>query len=138
MDDTEVCHHLRNIIHEASSLQYTIELGANGLENGPSSCSLNHADRLQRLLDYEKAWGDLKWTSDTVIPMTNGGIWELSGSVLAQSTVGRESLVFTQLPSKFRDIKQRQWTLDISQYNVRDFTMDPSQDLLVLVQRPNE
>lgn len=132
----EVCHHIRNIVSEASSLQYAIELGVNGLENGPSTGGLNHSDRLKRLLDYEKAWAELKWTSDTIIPMVSGStIWELAGGVLAQSASSRDSLLFTQLPSKLRNIEKKRWELDISRFKVRDFTMDPSQDLLVLVGR---
>lgn len=95
-------------------------------------------DRLDRLLKYQKAWYSLEWTGDKTIAMTRGYIWELAGGVLAQTTLNKRSLIFTQLPSTLKDIQEEKWTVDISTFDVRDFTMDRSQDLLVLVERARE
>jgi hypothetical protein len=67
--------------------------------------------------------------------MLTGRIWELYGGVLAQAT-GRNLLSFRQLPSHFRGIEEKTWTVDISQSGVRDFTFDNSQDLLVIAEKP--
>ncbi|KAF7985318.1 hypothetical protein HWV62_6503 [Athelia sp. TMB] len=121
---------------DSSALRYTIELGVSGTEDGPSG-GLKPGDRLQRLLDYQKAWSDLKWTGDKTIPMGPGaGVWELAGGVLGQAIGRRSSLRFTQLPSNYRGIQEKCWVVDTKSFDLRDFTMDPSQDLLVLVERP--
>lgn len=66
--------------------------------------------------------------------MMQGRIWELYGDVFAQSSTPNV-LHFRQLPSKYRKIEEKTWgvALDI---HVRDFTMDPAQDLLVLIEEP--
>jgi len=70
--------------------------------------------------------------------MKNGGLWELFGGVLGQSSEDR-SLFFYQLPSSLRNIEAKDWALSAKDIDVhaRDFAMDPSQDLLVLVEAPN-
>lgn len=66
--------------------------------------------------------------------MMQGHIWELYGDVFAQSSTPNV-LHFRQLPSRYRKIEEKTWrvALDI---HVRDFTMDPAQDLLVLIEEP--
>ena len=68
--------------------------------------------------------------------MESGGLWELYGGVLAQSTE-EGTLTFIQLPSDLRSIEEEVWTLGNFGLVVRDFGMDPSQDLLVLIQSPD-
>ena len=67
--------------------------------------------------------------------MHAGGVWELYGGVLAQGTSPR-GLTFTQLPSKLRGIEQKTWALDDVGVKIRDFGMDPAQDLLAIVVKP--
>jgi hypothetical protein len=48
------------------------------------------------------------------------------------------TLTFIRLPSDLRSIEEKVWTLGPELGLVlRDFGMDPSQDLLVLIQSPN-
>lgn len=65
-------------------------------------------------------------------------VWELFGGVLALGLVeGNQvrGLSFTQLPSavgsRFRE--ERTWVHSELEVDIRDFGMDPSQDLLVLI-----
>lgn len=102
------------------------------MEDGPPSVS-THADRLQCLRRRETAWNRLEWTSDQTIPMHRGGVWELYGGVLAQAR-SRYELCFTRLPSQIRGIEQKYWELSLPML-VRDFGMEPSLDLLVVVEQ---
>lgn len=55
-------------------------------------------------------------------------------SVFAQgSKDDQRHLSFMQLPSKLRGIPQLNWNVEVD-FVIRDFGMDPSQDLLVLME----
>lgn len=104
------------------------------MEDGPPG-EFSAPDRLARLKLRQAAWDCLKWTNDRRIDMLVGQVWELYGGVLAQSTPDRV-IFFRQLPSHYRGIEEKTWTVDASEFNMRDFSMDPSQDLLVVAERP--
>lgn len=58
------------------------------------------------------------------------------GGVLAQSDE-EGGISFFRLPSDLRSIEEKQWSLGPSfPCLVRDFGMDPSQDLLILIENP--
>ena len=118
-------------------MQYIIELAAAGQVNGPEASGTSSASRLEALKKHQSSWDNLKWSRELRIPMEHGGLWEFYGGVLAQSTAGG-TLTFTQLPSDLRSIEEKVWTLGPNLgVVVRDFGMDPSQDLLVLIESPN-
>jgi hypothetical protein len=106
------------------------------MEDGPPD-GLNVAARLDRLQRRQAAWDGLKWAEDKSYEMSTGHIWELYDGVLAQA-MGKDLLMFRQLPSHYRGIEEKTWTVDISQFNVRDFTFNTSEDLLVLASRPQQ
>ncbi|EKM61136.1 uncharacterized protein PHACADRAFT_247528 [Phanerochaete carnosa HHB-10118-sp] len=89
------------------------------------------------LRDHQSAWRDLNWTSEKIIPMMQGGLWELYGGVLAQSSMPRDVLHFTRLPSQIKGIEEKQWEVQLP-VPIRDFAMDPSQDLLIAIGTPND
>ena len=117
-------------------MQYAIELAAAGQVNGPETSGTSSASRLEALKKHQSSWDNLKWSRELRIPMKGGGLWELYGGVLAQSTA-EGTLTFTQLPSDLKSIEEKVWTLRNLGVVVRDFGMDPSQDLLVLIQSPD-
>ena len=118
-------------------MQYAIELAAAGQVNGPETSGSSSSSRLEALKKHQSSWDNLKWSRELRIPMEDGSLWELYGGVLAQSTV-EGTLTFMQLPSDLRSIEEKVWTLGPKLgLVVRDFGMDPSQDLLVLIQSPN-
>ncbi|KAI0356942.1 hypothetical protein OH77DRAFT_183926 [Trametes cingulata] len=133
----QVCVLLKDLIDQDVRLQYQIELAVAGMEDGPPSAT-TAAERLRMLNARQDAWDKLAWTEREEIPMSQGGVWELYGGVLAQGE-GSRSLVFKQLPSKIRGIEGRTWRLEDVGVNIRDFGMDPSQDLLVIIEnRPEQ
>ncbi|TFK45311.1 hypothetical protein OE88DRAFT_1227633 [Heliocybe sulcata] len=103
---------------------------------GPPS-SIDVAERLRRLRNYTKAWRGMAFSpSEEGIPF-DGRYWELYGGVLATS-VGDSTLIFNKLPSHARGIKSRQWRIEDVGFPIRDFKMDLSQDLLVILDFPEQ
>lgn len=94
--------------------------------------SMDTVSRLNILRNYNRVWHDMKWTSPGSIPMSDGHCWEFSGGVLAQSTHENE-LSLVQLPCKLKGIPERRWSVPFD-FRVRDFTLDTSQDLIVLLE----
>lgn len=112
-------------------LQYKIELLLAGMQDGPPG-DLPFSERLCMLRSHQKAWKTLSWTANESVTLM-GGVWELVGGVLGLASDGNATIVFRQIPSQLRGIPGREWTFE-SPKSFRDFTMDPSQDLLVTLQ----
>lgn len=102
--------------------------------DGPPNALLDTSARFTMLGRYQAAWERLELRRQEVLTMHNGLSWELAGGILAQTVdeAGR-SLVFTRLPSQLRGIEAATWTHDNLSFAVRDFSLDSSQDLLVIV-----
>ncbi|KAF8640379.1 hypothetical protein AX17_000049 [Amanita inopinata Kibby_2008] len=122
-----------NLIEASITFQYKIELAISGQEDGGH---YTVATRRTMLKQHQAAWDDLQWTRDRRVPMFHGGLWELYGNVLAQNSPDRATLYFKQLPSQCRGVEERDWTIDVRSYRLRDFGMDPAQNLLILVEHP--
>lgn len=69
--------------------------------------------------------------------MLRGGLWELFGGVLAQSTP-LQTYNFTRLPGVTRGIQEETWTADKLPFPIRDFGMDPAQDLWVVIEKAKQ
>ncbi|KAG6373373.1 hypothetical protein JVT61DRAFT_6520 [Boletus reticuloceps] len=126
----KVCKLFYSIISESAHLIYKIELFASHMEDNEYS-SMETVNRLNLLREYNRKWNDLEWTSSGSIPMTNG-CWELSGGILAQ-VIHRNTLSLVQLPCKLKDIPERRWSVPFD-FRICDFTLDNSQDLVVLLE----
>jgi hypothetical protein len=102
------------------------------MDDGPPS-SVTTADRLKLLRDHQVAWKNLAWTKISIFPSHGLKLFTrmLVGGVLGLTSQSGFSIHFTQVPSSFRGIEERSWTIEIS-FQVGYFTMDPSQDLLVV------
>ncbi|KAI0257677.1 hypothetical protein BJV78DRAFT_1164288 [Lactifluus subvellereus] len=120
----------KSLIDETTTLQYRIALYASGMVDGPPG-QLSSLERLNLLRSYEASWKNVDWSEHTSIPLP-GGIWELYGNVWAHGR-GDNGINCIQLPSRLRGISMRQWTLEFD-FTLRDFGMDPSQDLLVTIE----
>ena len=101
---------------------------------------LSKAEKLSQLRHYRQTWRhigrqDQKFTAE-VVPIHDGPAWEFAGGVLAQC-VGTKAIEFKQLPSSLRGVKAQTWTAQLGT-NIVDFTADPGQDLLVIIQAPRK
>jgi len=101
------------------------------MEDGPPG-GLTTSERLESLRNYEASWKKLEWTEYHTLSYTEGPAWALYGNVWAHSR-GSDAINFVQLPSRIRGIPMCQWTLRFD-FDVREFCMDPSQDLLVIIE----
>jgi len=121
----------------SAALQYIIQLAANGQKDGLFSYTWTSADRLATLKNHQTSWNKLAWSREMIIPMADGTSWELYGGVLAQTTANGK-ISFYQLPSDLRCIKEEEWSVDGNMgFEIRDFGMDPSVGLLLLVEDPD-
>ncbi|TFK36862.1 hypothetical protein BDQ12DRAFT_633178 [Crucibulum laeve] len=132
----QTCHLLQALVENTTALKYTIDLAISGQDDGLTS-ALGTAERYALLKKYQAAWDNVTWKDERRLRMFHGGLWELYGGVLAQNNSSGE-LVFYQLPSSIRGIEEKEWSHKHSKFlfHVRDFGMDPSSDLLVLIQAP--
>lgn len=112
------------------------------MEDGPPypRCPYTADERLDRLRRYQSGWKRAKHAKVQTVRAVKGSIWELASGVLAQgiSTGVLDSdvrkLFFTKLPSVARgESKTKEWTHDDYDFSIRDFTLDGTQDLLVLL-----
>ena len=88
------------------------------------------------LVRHQQGWADLQWTKEQRLKMLHGGLWELYGNVLAQNTSDKSTICFKQLPSQSRNIEERDWSVNVREFRVRDFGIDPAQNLLIIVEEP--
>lgn len=122
-----------------------IELGKHRMVSLlPASSSPPFASRLKLLRDRERAWKYMDWkkTHTLELPPT-GSVYEFVGGLYGN---GREddsrvtaSISFLELPTADAQVQGESpkelemWTHPMGDITIIDFTMDPSQDLLVLV-----
>ncbi|KAL5478455.1 hypothetical protein ACEPAI_2639 [Sanghuangporus weigelae] len=128
------------------AVQYHIELGISGMVDGPPIpyAPFSTDERLRRLRVYQSRWKHFDFKRAQTVRKVTGSVWELASGVLAQGVstsvaehIGRTAvrkLLFTRLPSSARvESRTREWTHEYPDFAIRDFTMDPTQDLLVLL-----
>jgi hypothetical protein len=126
------------IINSYLELQYKIELGADGMVDGPPS-SLGTAARMALLLDRRRAWGRLMWKERISVPMLGScQAYELVAGMFAKTTPvgsdiqGSRHFVAASLPSNLDEgfVLERP---DVGLLT-RDFAIDPTQDLVAFVE----
>lgn len=134
---------IRKVTLDSSRLQYTMELAMHRMVSVlPATVAPSFAKRLELLRKRESAWRSLAWGGryELELPPT-GSTYEFIGGFYGN---GREdegrataSISFFELPSaknaSGNGSNLRMWTHLMGDAVVIDFTMDPSQDLLVLV-----
>jgi hypothetical protein len=114
-------------------IQYKIELAVAGMEDGPPS-NVGPADRLKILKEHQSSWRNLTWKNGHVMSTMFRYQWDCLGGVLVNVLdSSQRSLVIRQLPSVVRGIKETEWQVDMD-FRVQDFTFDPSQDLLAVIE----
>ncbi|RDB22574.1 hypothetical protein Hypma_010243 [Hypsizygus marmoreus] len=128
----QVCSAFCAVIDHNVSIQYIIELAAANIEDGPPGNDAP-AERLELLKAHQEAMMYPHWNLDQKVSM-EGHAWELIGGVLGVATTV-DTLHFHQLPSNYRRLERKEWTISNKGFKLEDFSMDQSQDLLVVIQR---
>ncbi|KAH9946939.1 hypothetical protein B0H21DRAFT_740933 [Amylocystis lapponica] len=135
-----VCRFLSRVIDASDYLQYKIELAAADMADGPAG-GLTAPERRNMLMRYQKAWREVTFSSRPTLTIPSDkddptGI--ISGDVFLQ--VKPKSLRLIQLPSRTKRKEERRWSIDTAAlgFSVEKIAMDPSQDLLVVVNEAGE
>ena len=123
---------MNDVIKSSLELQYHIELVADGLEGGVG-CSLSTAERFKLLIERRERWRNIDWKDVQQVPLYNHcQAYELTHGVFAISRgFGSRHLSLTTLPTSSQPARQVE-TEDLGM-SIRDFAMDPSQDVVAFV-----
>ncbi|KAG2358430.1 hypothetical protein BDR07DRAFT_1611922 [Suillus spraguei] len=127
----QVCKLFHSVINTNVQLLYKTELFFGRFENG-RHCNLDTAGRLRACRQYQQAWNNFSFPDSRFINMHDGHAWELSGGVLCQAT--QTGLTCVQLPCKIKDIPEREWTIKDFGFEIKDFTVDTSQELIIALE----
>ncbi|KAF7301630.1 F-box domain-containing protein [Mycena indigotica] len=133
---SQVSQRWNDIIKRSSAVQYAIELELSGLCNvDNSSFSPASVARLAALMAYRNSWDRFNPKKHAqVTPAALGGnYWELSCNVFATYDSDR-GFTFQRIPCALRNIVPERWDLPVFSGDIADFTMDYSQDLLVVLE----
>ncbi|KAF9078827.1 hypothetical protein BDP27DRAFT_1412765 [Rhodocollybia butyracea] len=132
-----VCRRFRKVINDSSALQFAIELSRCRMVSAlPSVSEPPFSSRLRTLRNRENAWMTFSPSSRHKINLANPGrIYEFASGVYGTAKEINNhtaSITFYDLPS-IESGQQRSLTHSFTDLNVVDFTIDPAQDLIVLV-----
>nr|GAT54093.1 predicted protein [Mycena chlorophos] len=127
---------LHNLIKHSSAVQYAVALELAGLSDiSNSSFATSSSARLGALLAYNDAWKNIDPESrafQTHCKLT-GKYWELVGNVFATYSAD-DGFAFTRIPCAIKSLQPNYWKLPVFAGSIVDFSMDLSQDLLVVVE----
>src|SRR5258706_7749576 len=136
----QVCKRFHEIITSSTEINYKMELAIAGYQNGPALCQTPLSERLQRLRQTQKGWLGLNFKRRQTIELEKETpTYELQGSVFlrGRSSAGSNSTAGISgyiMASALTGDEMHQWTVECFASEVRDFTLDPLQDLLVLIE----
>ncbi|KAH9175676.1 hypothetical protein EDB89DRAFT_2066586 [Lactarius sanguifluus] len=134
----QVCRRMADIIRDSVLLQYHLELGRCGMNDGPLS-TLSILERRERLLAHDDAWKSLRWSAClNVFNFPDHGYYEANiapGGILTFVSSRERRIIFVQIPSNLRGIPMRQWELSLSFVPHAPCALDLSEDILVVSQR---
>lgn len=122
---------------ETSTIQYRILLGIAGYKDGPDSHPMPVAERLTTFRALQKAFSRLDFPTKSQVEMFGDTpTYELQGGVYLQGRHPPNALdqtIGVNAWSFHNPIMPHAWRLPDFKGPVRDFTLDPAQDLLVVI-----
>ncbi|KAF8956210.1 hypothetical protein BDZ97DRAFT_1959013 [Flammula alnicola] len=127
-----VCTSLYHTLKQSSSLQYTIELALNGMQD--AGTDIPYAELLSRLRSRRTAWTQLDCKDLTVIPIGNEcQAYELVGGAFAKSS--GQDLKVMWLPTATNE-GHTLYRLSVG-IPIRDFAIDPTLDVVAILEDDN-
>ncbi|KAF8190083.1 hypothetical protein BJ912DRAFT_353933 [Pholiota molesta] len=122
------CTSVYATLKESSLLIYTIQLHFDGLKDVGTSST--HSERIESLLRRRQAWLSLDCTTYTTYSMQHMcRAYEFVGGVFANTD--RHHLEIAWLPTASHP-EGRTLQRCLAEISIRDFTMDPAQDMIAL------
>lgn len=142
---SQTCRRLAALVRDTLALQHSIELDAAGLVDGPPG-PLSTVQRMRMVLQRQAMWRTLQWTRLDSVPYETDNCltYELYGRVFGQGKGDKggattKYIKMTELPSSYLEAPRRYIIdEDLLGIPVWDFTVDPVQDLLVLIEQNDE
>ncbi|KAG9019162.1 hypothetical protein FRB90_005735 [Tulasnella sp. 427] len=137
---SQICRTLNTIINQTPAIQYKLELELYGMVDDKRS-KLPIVQRLELLRRNNEVWQE--WTISSDIKQSGGRLptYDFQKGILAigKSTIDpsfTSAIEFHQLKSKALDSPAIVWSCPDLGLQVKDFTTDPDQDLIVLLEIP--
>lgn len=132
-----VCRQLHALVATSLNLQYRVELAAEGLIDGPpGGPASTTAARMDVLLERRVAWRALRPRRRASVALAGHcHAYELVGGLFAKALEefgAARRLVASWLPSSTAD--ETRLVVDDLGVRVKDFALDPAQDLIVLLE----
>ncbi|KAJ7574311.1 hypothetical protein C8J56DRAFT_979351 [Mycena floridula] len=129
---TQVCKVLKDTIETVAELQFIIELALDGLEIRLDAGNISHPERIKSLQRARKAWATLSSSGTHRIVLPPSCLaYELVGGVFVKVRNSEFSILSLPSPSVEQGhLVQRSMAQDES--TIRDFAIDPTQNLLAL------
>jgi hypothetical protein len=133
----KACKQLHALVTNSLALQYRIELASDGLMSGqPGGSASTTAARMEILLERRAAWRALRPNRcASVVLAGHCHAYELVGGLFAKAIEefgAARKLVASWLPGNGRG--ERRLVVDDLGVRIKDFALDPSQDLIVLLE----
>ncbi|KAI9453366.1 hypothetical protein F5148DRAFT_1151976 [Russula earlei] len=132
-----VCKQLHALVTSSLLLQYRIELAADGLVDGPpGGPASTTAARMELLLERRAAWRALRPSRRAAVALAGHcHAYELVGGLFAKALEefgAARRLVASWLPSNAAG--ETRLVVDDLGVRIKDFALDPAQDLIVLLE----
>ena len=133
----QACKQLHSLVTSSLTLQYRIELAADGLVDGlPGGPAPTTAARLDLLLERRAAWRALRPGRRAAVALAGHcHAYELVGGLFAKALEefgAARRLVASWLPSSIA--AETRLVVDDLGVRIKDFALDPAQDLIVLLE----
>lgn len=136
----QACKWVQYMVMETTSLRYRVELVLAGMKDGYPSQYLAHI-RLEQLLSFKKSWPTLSWSKEEEVNIKTPNFMGVSGGFFyhARQRTSQQYhwiLEFYELRS-YRigrpNPNLQHYKFDI-RFEVKSVVIDPSQNLLILVE----
>ncbi|KAF7798518.1 hypothetical protein EIP86_009739 [Pleurotus ostreatoroseus] len=126
----QVCKRLLDVVENSIEVQYKIDCGVYGMVDG-NTHKYTVFERRERLKAMQDAWA--KGTPSETFEVFDDYYTRIFGSICARLD-GESTIHMYQIPSKFRNIPKREWSVYLS-FAVHKFSIDHSQRLLIVLEK---
>ncbi|KAG8970586.1 hypothetical protein FRC03_006715 [Tulasnella sp. 419] len=148
-----LCKFIDDLFRTTTAIRYKIQLGRHCMIHNPSIDTHSSSKRLEKLGEFTNAWATLKATRTTSFKIPSyWSVYDLQQGIFVHgvmdSTVDLDeanhlhhecttALRFYKFPSTLGDSDDYAWSFPSLGIPVNEMTIDPSMDLLVLLEKPS-
>lgn len=116
-------------------MKYLLDLDACGyIEPVNPRLDLTYLEKIDVLRNHRRRWNNLDSINANAIHFSDVSAWDYTDGFFVRLSRQTRRLHFYQLPSRNRGVEYKYWVTPDLGVNIRDFGVDPTQDLLVLLE----